>query len=60
MKDLGSSKQLRFTVCGKETLFMQIRFTMYGKETLFIQARFTMYGKETFYIEPLENQRLFD
>ena len=37
----------RFTMCGKETLFMQIRFAVCGKETSLMQIRFTMCGKET-------------
>lgn len=39
----------RFTVCGKETLFIQTRFTMYDSGTLFIQIRFTMCGRETLF-----------
>jgi len=39
----------RFTVCGRETLFIQARFTMYGSGTLFTQTRFTMCGRETLF-----------
>ena len=39
--------QAHFTMCGKETLFMQERFSMCGTETSIRQIRFAMCGKET-------------